>query len=340
MAPAAPARTLPVSAAIAGRPDALTFQRPELDTLRFFAFLMVFLFHAFDNYPAWHGGTFDRIRDIGSRGVDLFFALSAYLITELLLRERRVLGSISLRSFYARRVLRIWPLYYSFLLFAFFVVPHFRWQEHFPWTARLLYLAFLGSWRGLLRDSVNSVAMILWSVSVEEQFYLSWPFLVRASRRYHAPVCIGLLMFAVAYRTAHQGTHIVGSAADFATFARLDGIAAGALLAVVLDGRIPMLSARGGWMLLLAGAFAMAGHMISGRASIFANTVVAGGCIMILVAVLSLGFRNRFLEKLGRISYGLYVFHCSRSVPWCPIIQAAGWHGSHGPFSLFSRQLR
>lgn len=284
-----------------------TFQRPELDILRFLAFALVFVYHALDTYPGPHTGIFEQVRGIGSRGVDLFFALSAYLITEILLRERRALGSINLRHFYVRRILRIWPLYYSFLLFSFFVVPHFRWQEHFPWKSRVLYLVFLGNWRGLADEPVNTVAAILWSVSVEEQFYLSWPLLVRGARRYHIPFCVGLLVLAVAYRGAQA--QIAGTAADLATISRLDGIAAGALLAFVLDGRFPRLSPFGGRVLMLTGFLALAGHLISGWAAPIANTVVAGGCVMILIGSLSLGFRNSRLEYLGKISYGLYVFH-------------------------------
>src|SRR5579863_4606045 len=86
------------------------FYLPELDVLRFFAFLAVFLFHA---PPLGHRGHsfVDDLATIGIFGVDLFFALSAYLITRLLLREREATGRIDIKSFYIRRLLRIWPLY-------------------------------------------------------------------------------------------------------------------------------------------------------------------------------------------------------------------------------------
>src|SRR6476661_2933812 len=103
------------------------FYRPELDALRFFAFLGVFIFHAaprtmdFYNaagYPHWLSSLLISIFGAGAYGVDLFFALSAYLITSLLLRERSATGRLDLRGFYVRRILRIWPLYLAFVAFA------------------------------------------------------------------------------------------------------------------------------------------------------------------------------------------------------------------------------
>src|SRR5215475_9058782 len=103
------------------------FYRPELDVLRFFAFLGVFIFHAaprtmdFYNaagYPQWLSRLLIPTFGAGAYGVDLFFALSAYLITSLLLRERSATGTLDMRSFYLRRILRIWPLYLAFVAFA------------------------------------------------------------------------------------------------------------------------------------------------------------------------------------------------------------------------------
>src|ERR1700674_928143 len=96
------------------------FYHPELDVLRFWAFLMVFACHASTRIYFLPGitGSLGRLAiRAGGCGVDLFFCLSAYLITEILLRERRGKGSIDVRSFYVRRILRIWPLYFAFLGF-------------------------------------------------------------------------------------------------------------------------------------------------------------------------------------------------------------------------------
>ena len=102
------------------------FYRPELDVLRFIAFGMVFLSHAVGQY---------RLADVGILGVPVFFMLSAFLITELLLQEKQKTGTVHVSSFYIRRILRIWPLYFAALaLGSLFVWP---WRAvttifHFP----------------------------------------------------------------------------------------------------------------------------------------------------------------------------------------------------------------
>ena len=97
------------------------FYLPELDVLRFFAFFAVFLCHVAPDGPAFYDshGALGRLGASGAFGVDLFFTLSGYLLTSLLLREREQSGDVNLRAFYARRTLRIWPLYYFSLALAF-----------------------------------------------------------------------------------------------------------------------------------------------------------------------------------------------------------------------------
>jgi peptidoglycan/LPS O-acetylase OafA/YrhL len=111
--------TLPEKTSASG-----SFYRPELDTLRFFAFLGVFVFHmaplTIETYEplGWIAPWLVAWFSSGAFGVDLFFALSAYLITTLLLREKETRGSLDVRNFYIRRILRIWPLYFAFIAFA------------------------------------------------------------------------------------------------------------------------------------------------------------------------------------------------------------------------------
>lgn len=103
-----------------------SYYRPELDALRFFAFLCVFSFHRMDYVPT------DPVRNhwlylignVGPFGVPVFFLLSAFLITELLLREREKTGRIHIRAFYVRRMLRIWPLYFV-AFFGLALLNHF-----------------------------------------------------------------------------------------------------------------------------------------------------------------------------------------------------------------------
>ncbi|MGH7932033.1 MAG: acyltransferase family protein [Candidatus Binataceae bacterium] len=99
------------------RPGASRFYVPELDSLRFFAFLSVFVCHLFAVL-----GSPLFLSNIGTFGVDLFFTLSAYLITELLMREKEQFGKLNVGSFYLRRALRIWPLYLGFVAAVFAVL--------------------------------------------------------------------------------------------------------------------------------------------------------------------------------------------------------------------------
>jgi peptidoglycan/LPS O-acetylase OafA/YrhL len=144
------------------------FYLPELDSLRFFAFFSVFCHHL-----ARELGIFAIIPYIGIFGVDLFFTLSAYLITELLIREKEQFGILDVQAFYVRRILRIWPLYFAFLSVSFIFLTIYPIIQTPP--AYLAFFAiFLGNFAlgGWSNPPANSLAInTLWSVSVEEQFY-------------------------------------------------------------------------------------------------------------------------------------------------------------------------
>ncbi len=176
------------------------FYQPELDGLRFYAFLGVFVCHTlpFDDLfyqrlhlpLPWIWGAAARA---GGAGVDLFFVLSAYLITSLLLRERQKTGDLSLRLFYVRRTLRIWPLYFLVvalgLVFAHTGGEHdTRWfyYQRLPWYYVLGYVLFVSNWIYAIFGVAQSICAPLWTVSIEEQFYLIWPALMKraAASRY------------------------------------------------------------------------------------------------------------------------------------------------------------
>src|SRR5690349_20349803 len=136
----------------------------------------------------------------GSWGVDLFFALSSYLITTLLLREREELGCLDIGSFYLRRALRIWPLYFVFL---FGLLPLIR--GYFPGDQMsgkylVAFALFAGNWACTLWGYPHSIAGQLWSVSIEEQFYLTWPLVLRRYADHVVAVACFLLVVAFAAR--------------------------------------------------------------------------------------------------------------------------------------------
>jgi peptidoglycan/LPS O-acetylase OafA/YrhL len=294
------------------------FYRPELDILRFGAFLLVFLHHALPH----SGWMLAGIVRAGALGVDLFFTLSAYLITELLLRERRSRGAIDIRAFYIRRILRIWPLY-SFALLILVPAMSFLPGERMPWSYFASFAIFGGNWACAAWGYPPSSFALLWSVSIEEQFYLTWPWIVRMSVRlgeHHLQrAAYGMLAIATLTRIVLviRDVHHPGIWCD--TLARLDPIAGGALLACFLNGSLPTHSARsrvlwiGFGVALLIGAGALGGN--EGWPVLVTYPLAAAAAVMIIFGTLGCGMRAG--AYLGKISYGLYVFHAAviRLVP-------------------------
>ncbi len=307
------------------------FYRPELDGLRFFAFLAVYLEHTVGfgvsgshrHLPNWLGDLLGAAGLAGTFGVDLFFVLSSYLITELLLRERALRGALDVPRFYVRRMLRIWPLYFLFVFAAYalsFVVP----GEALSWKHVVGYLFFFGNWTYFLAP-VTTVAGPLWSVSLEEQFYLIWPWVIRrASARQLANLALGLMAFALLMRLAMGLLHPAEDWVSKNSFTRIDGIAVGALLAVGLRGRVPNWSATSraalllacvGVLLAIAYGFGLFRLPVGLLPLMLGWPLAALACGGILLSVLGSGgamgavLTSRPLVYLGRISYGLYVYH-------------------------------
>ena len=310
--------------------SAARFYAPELDALRFFAFFGVFIFHAaprtMDFYaaagcPQWLGKLLIAIFGSGAFGVDLFFALSAYLITSLLLRERESTGSVDVRGFYIRRILRIWPLYLSFVAFAA-VMAHFLPGQNLPTKYVLGYGLLAGNWVYAFYGLPASFAIPLWTVSIEEQFYLLWPLAVRkASRRAIAAIAVGILLVANLWRMWLAVSAAPIERMEYNTFTRLDPIALGILIALYRD-RLPDWSRRQRVALLLSGALSSVGmyalcvstnapKLSTGRIALgHAVTALASTAILLSVLGANSGFlRNKTLLYLGKISYGLYVLH-------------------------------
>lgn len=164
---------------------------PNLNGLRFIAAFMVIVHHLEQNLSIFGlKNNWDNpvIRSIGGLGVELFFVLSGFLITYLLLAESKTTATISIKEFYIRRILRIWPLYYFIGLLAFIILPQFDLFEisafadrfHLNYSLSLvLYLLFLPNLLLFGYDIIVPYASQSWSVGVEEQFYLIWPVIMK-----------------------------------------------------------------------------------------------------------------------------------------------------------------
>lgn len=309
--------------------ESRSFYRPELDVLRFLAFLLVFIEHTFSysiefllrhNVAAWIAVPLTRIIAGGAFGVDLFFALSAYLITELLLREKHQTGALDIRAFYIRRILRIWPLYYFFLFLAF-AISFFDPGGNFSVRHLATLLLLSGNWGFVLwGDKAGSIVFHLWSIAVEEQFYLLWPPIVARLTRPRIMIAAGILILVANIErywllTRHATPHQLW----WDTFAHLDSIAIGILASALLKGGTPALSVTRRSMLIIIGLacfFAVGSFrgIIPGPPPITlpmlgGSVVVVLGCLALLLGFIGLKVRDGWLTYLGKISYGLYVWH-------------------------------
>jgi peptidoglycan/LPS O-acetylase OafA/YrhL len=292
-------------------------QRKSLDGVRGLAILFVLLSHL-PSLP--FGG--------GFIGVDLFFVLSGFLITTLLLEEHRETGSISLKSFYARRALRLMPalvavLIATIVLTAAFETPSTSAKAR---TSALMTLFYSANWFMAYKAYPFPGLTATWSLSVEEQFYFVWPLLLAAmlkmnwSTRTKAMVVLAGLLLSAGLRAAlWKGT---GSfeRVFFGTDTHADGLLAGSLAGLCLS--------RG--MVLSTRALNLVGHVMLGILLLFLywgwladDWVLLGGLLalnlgmtaLVVCLVQSPGplLRGFFefppLAWLGRISYGVYLWH-------------------------------
>ena len=157
---------------------------PGLNALRFFSALAVIITHVellkhkfkLPNY--WH---IEIIEKLGVIGVSFFFVLSGFLITYLMLEEKENTSLFSVKNFYIRRVLRIWPLYFLILFIGFFILPNFTYLEYFSDNFKLYFTENLICYLLILPNVSSSFFSIvplieqLLSIGIEEQFYLLWP---------------------------------------------------------------------------------------------------------------------------------------------------------------------
>jgi peptidoglycan/LPS O-acetylase OafA/YrhL len=290
------------------------FYRPELDALRFFAFFAVFVAHVLP--PTAEGYTNHHVPRVvaelissavsaGIFGVPLFFLLSAFLIASLLLREKEQTGTLEVRAFYARRILRIWPLYFVFLAIAAAIsLPH---------AAKfLLGCVFLsGNWMYVVYGPPATVAGPLWSVSVEEQFYLLWPMAARKlSRDGLAYLAIGLIAVANIARLLLCHTWEVKVWPN--TFAHLDSIALGILCALFMSKPLDLKFWRVPLFLLGIALWMTCGHFRYSGSPLYITVgypAMSLGALLLFLSVYGVPLKEGVLSYLGKISYGLYVWH-------------------------------
>ena len=308
---------------------------PQLDGLRFFAFMLVFIHHFTPTAESFVDfelllSFLMVLQDYGWAGVDLFLVLSAFLITNLLLLEQQRTGSISLKNFYIRRSLRIWPLYYLMILLGFFINPIVSGKFAVPDHQKLLaehflpYLAFLGNYSAGIHNYAESRFLAhLWTISLEEQFYILWPVLLVllvSKRKVLTWVLLGLLGFSVSLRYYFLMQQAVHPQIWTNLFTRFDPLVLGTLLALYRSrnpatGRGDGLKYLGGISLVVLPTFFPNIDTHSIHVVWQYLSVALGFCLLLdaslagVVRLPHLILTGKPIVWLGKLCYGLYVYH-------------------------------
>jgi peptidoglycan/LPS O-acetylase OafA/YrhL len=292
---------------------------PALDGIRATAVLLVIMYHvsimkALPVVP-------------GPLGVLGFFVLSGFLITWLLLKEEEKFGSISLKGFYRRRALRIFPAFYVFWILAVAsrLLAH---TEYFPWSQAWSAFFYVSNYFHAIVHPNPDYMIHTWSLSAEEQFYLLWPlsFLLFLKKKRSLMISLGLVIAGVWIHRIHL--YIFAHAKEYITYAfdtRVDALLVGCLLALALKEGL------GGWLVekvcrpfwgpvvtgLLIGVSVYAGNLSTGY-RLMAGLAIEPLFVAILICQLivqstsSLSWKwlnSKPVVYLGRISYPLYLYH-------------------------------
>ncbi|MBP9865163.1 MAG: acyltransferase [Candidatus Omnitrophica bacterium] len=334
---------------------------PSFDGLRGLAILLVLFLHftILEPQTALEAGLV-HLASLGTHGVDLFFVLSGFLVTRILLAAKG--KAYFFRNFYARRALRIFPLYYTLIFLSFAVLPAFLkmfpgMQEKFSaldanpgeWA---WYVFFASNFLTVLEQRfTHDILGVAWSLAIEEHFYLIWPWILAALDVNKLKRLLGVVILAALFlRTALWLDGWSPIQIYVLTFTRMDTIAFGALLALQLHERkavfLPAEKARAGWglalmLVLMAAAFGAGWFDVK---SIYLNTFMysAVGLLFYLLLkwavtvqdsrVLQVLFTNRAMRAIGRYSYALYLLHIPVRVLvrnlWLGEAQFRDWPGT------------
>lgn len=305
---------------------------PALDGLRGFASLLVVIYHNF--------GFINHYFFFGWLGLDIFFVLSGFLITDILLTA---LGDPHyLRNFYARRILRVFPLYYAALVLFLLILPNIGklplrldyYVSHQAW----LWL-YLQNWLYIFYPPVDqSTLNHLWSLAVEEQFYLVWPFIILALRKPKSIlILISLvLLFTVGMRYWVWTNHIARLAYfNLYTFSRIDGICIGCIIALLQRIRPRFLANNTAIIVSIFAGFNFLFYFFNRRNQFTLPylAIVGYTTLAMLLGLLvndmvnrqtklfSAVFNMSLLKFCGKVSYGCYIIHWPLYLATAPFME-------------------
>ena len=298
------------------------------DALRFLAFFKVFLYHA----PIAGFAALDYVRAGGTFAVRFFFVLSGFLITYLILTEKEQTGRLAFKYFIVRRMLRIWPLYYLIVAFAF-CTPYILSALNLGYSNDgyepnfLLTIAFAENYVAILKHDAPNVSPlgVIWSVCVEEHFYIVWGLALWGLHRRHVPK---LIAFSVALAIVSRSVFVASGYETLDLLTNIDYFAMGAIPAYLLTVQgervaawvdsIPLWFKRC-YVVLVIGVVLVAPHVPGDLVKVLGPCVLGlffGGLLMLLLSTRSsFGISDRnILSRLGK--YTLRTLPVSRHHPY------------------------
>lgn len=300
----------------------------NLDASRFFAFVIVIMAHCFISIDPElkESSTYLKVYDwgkIGMLGLEYFFVLSSFLISWIILEEKKLTGKFNLKNFLARRTLRVWPLYFFivFIGYAIYYIAPYVGVELNPIPSFYNFLFFIINFYSI-SDGTNFLFFLvfLWSISIEEQFYLFWSLIMRFFKINLLWISTVLIIVSIIFRAFNLGS----SALYFHTLSAVGNFGIGGIAAYIAFNKLRIFTvitsvgknvSRGIYLLLLLSIIFF--HQLN-QYDFF--TVFSRLYFSILFGfyILEQSFaknkvfnpgKNKLLTHLGKISYGLYCYH-------------------------------
>ena len=311
---------------MADNPNSIHF--PGLNNLRFIAAMGVLIFHV-ELKKQLLGFKFyfmHQLINLGDVSVTLFFVLSGFLITYLLLAERKQTDTIAIKKFYTRRILRIWPLYYLILILGFFVLPNIAFfqiptsglintGDTFQLSLFFLLFANIGF---IVYGNVAYIDQT-WSVAVEEQFYLIWPFILKVFKRILPALVFITTLFGllrIFFTHLFYKAEIYHYFYWFFKYTRIDTMAIGGLFAYMLfnNYRKTLVLIYNIYVQIITVILLLI-LLFSGYPLPYIHQQVYAllfGIIIINAAANGrslLSIKLKVFDYFGKISYGIYMYH-------------------------------
>ena len=309
------------------------FYLPNLNSLRAIAALMVIMCHLLEGQSR----TIVFLGNFGSSGVTIFFVLSGFLITYLLLMEQKVFSKININAFYFRRILRIWPLYFLILFIAYVVIPYFIPEDHLIEMDRrslksfLMNVFFLTNFTLILKLT-PLIIRVIWSIGIEEQFYIFWPWLIKMKEKKRIGLILLIIFFfpfsklffvLFEYYTGSNSLQIISS---IITVTRFDSMAIGGLFGILAFCKKidfgyftiryeSITSKKIQWGVYFSIFISYLITFIYPSLFQIINYILHPCLFAICIVNLAtnsnsvLNIENNYMNYLGKISYGLYLIH-------------------------------